>query len=127
MCGRGRMSSHQESKKQDDARSEQVQVCQTLWSDGALLPCPFLAIRSWSWQGTAMQNRYGEMWTILDWAFPGKLGTKEDWKAWVESPITRAQRHNCSLPELAVGRVRRHSLVYLPLELTSTRRNEHNS
>lgn len=57
-------------------------------------------------QGTAMQNRYGEMWTILDWAFPRRLGSSSDWKAWVETPISRAQRHNSSMQELAIGRVR---------------------
>jgi SNF2 family DNA or RNA helicase len=61
-------------------------------------------------QGTAMQNRYGEMWTILDWAFPRRLGSAADWKAWVEVPISKAQKHNSSTADLAIGRVRPYSL-----------------
>jgi SNF2 family DNA or RNA helicase len=30
--------------------------------------------------GTAIQNSYEELWTLLDWANPGSVGTVREWK-----------------------------------------------
>jgi SNF2 family DNA or RNA helicase len=31
--------------------------------------------------GTAIQNSYEELWTILDWTNPGRVGSQGDWEA----------------------------------------------
>ncbi|EMD35017.1 hypothetical protein CERSUDRAFT_139806 [Gelatoporia subvermispora B] len=41
--------------------------------------------------GTAIQNDYGELWTMLDWANPGSVGTKRQWEGYVVRPLTLGQ------------------------------------
>ncbi|KAF7307755.1 RAD26-like SNF2 family DNA-dependent ATPase [Mycena kentingensis (nom. inval.)] len=41
--------------------------------------------------GTAIQNNYTELHTILDWTNPGKLGTIKEWKHYVSKPLTCGQ------------------------------------
>lgn len=41
--------------------------------------------------GTTIQNSYSEMWTILDWTNPGKLGTPKQWQGYVAKPLTTGQ------------------------------------
>ena len=53
-----------------------------------------------------MQNRYGEFHTILNWAFPGKLGTAIDWKEYVTRPLSEAQKSDATVRQLGIGRVR---------------------
>ena len=55
--------------------------------------------------GTAMQNRYGELHTVLDWCFPGRLGDPNQWKDYVEIPLKKAQGKGATQQELATGRV----------------------
>ena len=80
-------------------------------------------------QGTAIQNRYVELYTLLNWAFPSQLGTRSDWKAFVEEPLKRAQKHDATsrqvwglgtvdiftnihpTAQLAIGRERAEALV----------------
>lgn len=61
--------------------------------------------------GTAIQNDYKELHTILDWAFPGELGTLEQWNEWVAAPLKAAQKKHASNVELATGRERAVELV----------------
>ncbi|KAF8918341.1 P-loop containing nucleoside triphosphate hydrolase protein [Mucidula mucida] len=48
--------------------------------------------------GTAIQNSYDELHTILDWTNPGKLGTIKQWKGYIQKPLTVGQSAN-STPE----------------------------
>lgn len=41
--------------------------------------------------GTAIQNNYMELWTILDWTNPRQLGTRAQWKGFVVDPLTIGQ------------------------------------
>lgn len=41
--------------------------------------------------GTTIQNSYKEMWTILDWTNPGRLGTARQWQGFVVKPLTAGQ------------------------------------
>jgi DNA excision repair protein ERCC-6-like 2 len=41
--------------------------------------------------GTAIQNNYTELWTILDWTNPKKLGTRAQWNGFVVQPLTIGQ------------------------------------
>lgn len=46
--------------------------------------------------GTAIQNNYMELWTILDWTNPTQLGTRAHWKGFVVDPLTIGQSKSAS-------------------------------
>ena len=46
--------------------------------------------------GTAIQNNYMELWTILDWTNPKQLGTRAQWKGFVADPLTFGQSKSAS-------------------------------
>jgi SNF2 family DNA or RNA helicase len=41
--------------------------------------------------GTAIQNSYMELWTLLDWANPGSVGSEKQWKNMVAKPLAAGQ------------------------------------
>lgn len=51
----------------------------------------FKCLRRFGLTGTTIQNDYMEMWTILDWTNPKKLGTPSQWKGFVKQPLTTGQ------------------------------------
>ncbi|RMZ87670.1 hypothetical protein DV736_g5099, partial [Chaetothyriales sp. CBS 134916] len=54
--------------------------------------------------GTAIQNKYEELWTLLNWTNPGDLGPISTWKASICVPLKLGQSHNASNYELARAR-----------------------
>ncbi|KAK5449368.1 hypothetical protein LTS15_008911 [Exophiala xenobiotica] len=54
--------------------------------------------------GTAIQNKYEELWVLLNWTNPGKLGPITTWKNTVCVPLKLGQSHNASNYELARAR-----------------------
>lgn len=61
--------------------------------------------------GTAIQNRYEELWTMLNWTNPGRLGPVSTWRASVCVPLKLGQSHNASTYELAKARKTAKMLV----------------
>ncbi|KAH7882176.1 P-loop containing nucleoside triphosphate hydrolase protein, partial [Phlebopus sp. FC_14] len=59
----------------------------------------FACMRRFGLTGTAIQNSYNEMWTILDWTNPGKLGTNKQWRGFVVKPLTIGQSTNATEEE----------------------------
>jgi len=53
--------------------------------------------------GTALQNKYEELWTILDFAVPGKLGKIDEWKHFVAAPLRNGQRREATDKERAIS------------------------
>lgn len=51
----------------------------------------FVCKRRFGLTGTAIQNSYNELWTILDWTNPGQLGSMKQWKGFVVKPLTLGQ------------------------------------
>ncbi|KAF8154005.1 P-loop containing nucleoside triphosphate hydrolase protein [Crassisporium funariophilum] len=51
--------------------------------------------------GTTIQNSYKEMWTILDWTNPDKLGTSRQWQGFVVKPLTAGQSAGATEEERA--------------------------
>ncbi|KAI0695319.1 P-loop containing nucleoside triphosphate hydrolase protein [Cytidiella melzeri] len=51
--------------------------------------------------GTAIQNSFSELWTILNWVNPGSVGTKKEWESYVSKPLLRGQSKSASAEELA--------------------------
>ncbi len=41
--------------------------------------------------GTAVQNKYAELWTLLNWTNPGKLGPLTTWESCISKPLRMGQ------------------------------------
>ncbi|KPI37553.1 Switch 2 [Cyphellophora attinorum] len=54
--------------------------------------------------GTAIQNKYEELWTLLNWTNPGRLGPVSQWKTAVCNPLKLGQSHDASQYQLAQAR-----------------------
>ena len=55
--------------------------------------------------GTAIQNAYEEMWTLLDWSNTGRLGSLKEWKTAVSKPLAVGQSASASDGERAIAKV----------------------
>ena len=61
--------------------------------------------------GTAIQNKYEELWTLLNWTNPGKLGPISTWKQSVCEPLKVGQSHNATEYQLGLARKTAKRLV----------------
>ncbi|GLB44628.1 putative SNF2 family N-terminal domain containing protein [Lyophyllum shimeji] len=61
----------------------------------------FRCNRRFGLTGTTIQNSYKEMWTILDWTNPGRLGTARQWQGFVVKPLTAGQSAGATEDERA--------------------------
>lgn len=61
--------------------------------------------------GTAIQNKYEEFWTLLNWTNPGHFGTPREWKHSIVQPLTRGQSHEATWKQLSLARITAKKLV----------------
>ncbi|EFX01297.1 DNA excision repair protein [Grosmannia clavigera kw1407] len=61
--------------------------------------------------GTAIQNRYAELWTLLDWTNPGRFGSLAEWNQTISRPLTIGQSHDATLYQLSLARRTAKKLV----------------
>ncbi|KAL7804927.1 P-loop containing nucleoside triphosphate hydrolase protein [Trichoderma aethiopicum] len=61
--------------------------------------------------GTAIQNKYEELWTLLDWTNPGHFGTKAEWSQAITKPLTVGQSHDATVAQLSLARQTAKKLV----------------
>jgi len=61
--------------------------------------------------GTAIQNKYEELWTLLNWTNPGRFGPISTWKTSICEPLKLGQSHNASHYQLARARKTAKMLV----------------
>ncbi|CAI6097882.1 unnamed protein product [Clonostachys chloroleuca] len=61
--------------------------------------------------GTAIQNRYEELWTLLDWTNPGHFGTSGEWARTITKPLTVGQSHDATMAQLSLARQTAQKLV----------------
>ncbi|KAF4445722.1 hypothetical protein F53441_10564 [Fusarium austroafricanum] len=61
--------------------------------------------------GTAIQNRYEELWTLLDWTNPGHFGALSEWTQRVTKPLTVGQSHDATKAQLSLARTTANKLV----------------
>ncbi|MCJ1311083.1 hypothetical protein MMC25_004753 [Agyrium rufum] len=54
--------------------------------------------------GTAIQNTYDELWTLLNWTNPGRFGPISDWKKSVSIPLKMGQSHDATVYQLSKAR-----------------------
>ena len=61
--------------------------------------------------GTAIQNKYEELWTLLNWTNPGDFGTIAEWERLISRPLTVGQSHDATLNQLSLARSTAKRLV----------------
>ena len=61
--------------------------------------------------GTAIQNRYEELWTLLDWTNPGHFDTLAQWKHSICLPMAIGQSHDATMAQLRLARDTARKLV----------------
>ena len=61
--------------------------------------------------GTVIQNKYEELWTILNWTNPGRLGPLSSWKQAICIPLKLGQSHDATNSQLARSRRTAEKLV----------------
>lgn len=61
--------------------------------------------------GTAIQNKYEEMWTLLNWTNPGKFGPVGRWKKCICIPLKVGQSHDATYSQLRIARRTAEKLV----------------
>ena len=61
--------------------------------------------------GTAIQNKYEELWTLLNWTNPGRFGTLREWNDAITKPLTVGQSHDATLKQLSLARTTAKKLV----------------
>ncbi|KAK4193148.1 switch 2 [Podospora australis] len=61
--------------------------------------------------GTAIQNKYEELWTLLNWTNPGHFATLPEWNNTITKPLVVGQSHDATLKQLSVARTTAKKLV----------------
>jgi SNF2 family DNA or RNA helicase len=61
--------------------------------------------------GTAIQNKYEELWTLLNWTNPGTFGPLSNWKSTVAVPLKLGQSHDATYAQLKKSREVAQKLV----------------
>lgn len=61
--------------------------------------------------GTAIQNKYEELWTLLNWTNPGAFGPLSSWKTTVAVPLKLGQSHDATYAQLKKSREVAQKLV----------------
>ncbi|KAL4910913.1 hypothetical protein BDW74DRAFT_184538 [Aspergillus multicolor] len=61
--------------------------------------------------GTAIQNKYEELWTLLNWTNPGRLGPVSTWKSHISEPLKVGQSHDATVQQLRRARLTAKKLV----------------
>jgi DNA excision repair protein ERCC-6-like 2 len=62
--------------------------------------------------GTAIQNKYEELWTLLNWTNPGHFGTLLEWNNTISKPLAVGQSHDATLGQLSLARKTARKLVH---------------
>lgn len=58
--------------------------------------------------GTAIQNSYEELWTLLDWSNRGMIGSLREWRTAVSRPLAVGQSAKATEGERAISKVRKY-------------------
>ncbi|KAM0720392.1 hypothetical protein Q7P37_004528 [Cladosporium fusiforme] len=61
--------------------------------------------------GTAIQNKYEELWTLLNWTNPGAFGPLTSWKTTIAVPLKLGQSHDATYAQLKKSREVAQKLV----------------
>ncbi|KAF8249036.1 hypothetical protein K440DRAFT_545082 [Wilcoxina mikolae CBS 423.85] len=72
--------------------------------------------------GTAIQNNYRELWTLLNWCRPGSIGTALEWERTIAGPLRVGQRHDATFAQIGKARSIALKLVNIVLPRMFMRR-----
>jgi DNA excision repair protein ERCC-6-like 2 len=61
--------------------------------------------------GTAIQNKYEELWTLLNWTNPAHFGSRYEWDYRITKPLTLGQSHDATFQQLSRARRVANDLV----------------
>ena len=61
--------------------------------------------------GTAIQNKYEELWTLLNWTNPGRFGPISTWETCISAPLKIGQSHDATYYQLKQARQTAKKLV----------------
>ncbi|KUJ11865.1 uncharacterized protein LY89DRAFT_673684 [Mollisia scopiformis] len=61
--------------------------------------------------GTAIQNKYEELWTLLNWTNPGRFGPLSTWVSSISEPLRTGQSHDATYHQLKRARQTAKKLV----------------
>ncbi|ORY06904.1 SNF2 family N-terminal domain-domain-containing protein [Clohesyomyces aquaticus] len=61
--------------------------------------------------GTAIQNKYEELWALLNWVKPGGYGSSQEWKQLISRPLKLGQAHDATNEQLGNARAKAQELV----------------
>ncbi|PSS27471.1 hypothetical protein M430DRAFT_112291 [Amorphotheca resinae ATCC 22711] len=61
--------------------------------------------------GTAIQNKYEELWTLLNWTNPGRFGPLSTWSSSISTPLRIGQSHDATFYQLKQARITAKKLV----------------
>ncbi|KZF24429.1 SNF2 family N-terminal domain-containing protein [Xylona heveae TC161] len=61
--------------------------------------------------GTAIQNKYEELWTLLNWTNPGHFGPISTWRTSISDPLKIGQSHDATISQLSKARKTAKKLV----------------
>ncbi|KAF8473482.1 P-loop containing nucleoside triphosphate hydrolase protein [Kalaharituber pfeilii] len=61
--------------------------------------------------GTALQNKYEELWTLLNWCNPGSVGPANVWNKTISRPLKLGQAHDATNRQLGNARRIAYQLV----------------
>ena len=61
--------------------------------------------------GTAIQNKYEELWTLLNWTNPGRFGPISTWISSISEPLRIGQSHDATYHQLKQARQTAKKLV----------------
>ncbi len=61
--------------------------------------------------GTAIQNKYEELWTLLNWTNPGRFGPLSTWVSSISGPLRIGQSHDATYYQLKQARLTAKKLV----------------
>lgn len=61
--------------------------------------------------GTAIQNKYEELWTLLNWTNPAHFGSSFEWDHRITKPLTLGQSHDATFQQLSRARRVANDLV----------------
>ncbi|KAF8687567.1 SNF2 family N-terminal domain, partial [Rhizoctonia solani] len=70
-----------------------------------------IALNRFQCRGTAIQNGYKELWTLLDWCSPGRVGTPSQWKNAISVPLAEGQAHRATQAQVSKARLLADRLV----------------
>lgn len=61
--------------------------------------------------GTAIQNKYEELWTLLNWTNPAHFGSSSEWEYRINRPLKLGQSHDATFQQLSRARRVANDLV----------------